>query len=124
MSAIQAFTIVDRRTSKPFALRVRERPAVVSFHNRRNACYTALAIERREGANFRETDPYTLVSLGGEELADEDPQHLFLRAYEDFGTLLEECSADQADTLFITNLEAAPGESIQFYGELFRTDES
>ena len=121
MSVIQAFTIVDRRTSKPFTLRVRDRPAVISFRDRRNACYTALAIERREIENFAETDPYTLVSLGGGEVADEDPKHLFLRAYEDFTALLEECAKDESDTMFITSLETSPGEAIEFYGKLFQT---
>ena len=66
------------------------------------------------------TDPYTLVSFVSEN--DEDPSNHFLRAYEDFASLLEECKLSESDAMFITGLETPPDDSIQFYGELFSTE--
>jgi hypothetical protein len=120
MSIIQAFTIVDRRTTRPYTLHVRERPAVMSFQSQRNACYVALAIETREALGMQPSEPYTLLSLG-DDIADEGPVHHFLQAYEDFETLLEDCKLKESDALFITEIETVADEPIQFTGELFHT---
>ena len=120
MSAIQAFTIVDRRTSKPYTVRLRERPAVMSVHSHRNACYVAFAIEASE--SLRESDPYTLVSLR-EDPDDEDPKFHFLRAWEDFSTLLEDCKLEEMDAMFVTALETPGDGPIEFHGEIFSTEE-
>ena len=120
MALLQAFTVVNRATGRPFTLQVRDRPAVMSFSTHRNACYVALAIEHRASLAIPPSDPYTLVSLAKE--TDEDPSNHYLRAYEDFASLLEECKLCKSDAMFITGLETPPDDSIQFYGELFCTD--
>ena len=96
-------------------------PVVLSFHNRRNATYVARAIEVREALNMAPSDPYTLMSLS-RAVEDEDPQHHYLQAYEEFSSLLEVCQSKESDTLFVTEMETPEQEPIEFYGELFSTE--
>jgi hypothetical protein len=120
MSSIQAFTIIDRRTNKPYTLTIRNRPAVMSFRKYSNAHYTANAIEERENMKLHPQEPYTLLSIKGDP--ESDPKHHYLRGYEEFATLLEKCKLIDSDTMFITDIETPPNKSIEFYGELFSTE--
>ena len=119
-AAIQAYIIVDRRTNKPYTLNIRNRPAVISFHKYSNAHYIAHAIEERENLKLDLHEPYTLLSIKGDP--ESDPKHHYLRAYEEFASLLENCKLIESDAMFITDIETPPNKSIEFYGELFSTE--
>jgi len=112
MSAIQIFTIVDRRTSRPFTLRVRQRPAVVAFRTYPNALLTARAIEARDGA------AYDLIPA---EFSLDPPEHHFLQAWESYAALVESCRRDDSDVLYCSHIIAEPGESIEFTGHVQST---
>jgi len=120
MFAIQAFTIVDRRTKKPYTLNIRNRPAVIAFHKYSNAQYIAHAIEEREYMKLGPHEPYTLLSIKGDP--ESDPKHHYLQAYEEFASLLENCKLIDSDAMFITDIETPINNSIELYGEHFSTE--
>jgi len=76
MAAVRFFTIVDRRTDTPFALRLANRPAVVAFKHFQNAHLTAKSIEMREVVQGTMSETYDLVPAE----AVGEPEHHFLRA--------------------------------------------
>jgi hypothetical protein len=118
MSAIQIFTIVDMRTSKPFTLRVRQRPAVVAFRTYPNALLTARAIEARDGAAGTRAETYDLIPA---EFSLDPPEHHFLQAWESYAALVESCRRDDSDVLYCSHIIAEPGESIEFTGHVQST---
>jgi hypothetical protein len=112
MALVQIYTIVDRRTSKPFTLRVRQRPAVVAFRTYPNALLTAHAIELRDRTS---TETYDLVPA---DFSLDAPEHHFLQAWESYTALVEACKQGGADVLYCSHLCAEPGESIEFTGHV------
>jgi hypothetical protein len=120
MSIIQAYTIVDRRTSMPFALRFRQRAAVVAFRTYPNALLTAHAIERRQSVMGTMAETYDLVPA---EFTVAEPEHHYLKAWESYQQLVECCRSDDMDILYCTHLESSPGESIEFTGRVQTTEE-
>lgn len=113
MSLIKAYTIVDRRTNQAFALQFRHRPALVAFREHAHAHLSARAVERREQVlgTMAETD-----SLFAADESLPEPAFHFIKGWESYDTLLEECHADELDLMFCTDVESRQGEALEFSG--------
>jgi hypothetical protein len=116
MAAIQLYTIVDRRTSQPFLLRVRNRAAVVAFRTHTCAHLTARAIEQRESVMGTMAETYDLVPAPDSLV---EPMHHYLQAWESFDSLAESCARDELDILCCAYVDAQPEESIEFIGSVY-----
>lgn len=118
MAAIQAYTIVDRRTSEPFALRIRQRAAMVAFRTYPNALLTARAVESAELHRETMSEAYDLLPA---EFSLDPPANLFIQAWESYEALLEFGACNDMDVMYCESLDARPGESIEFNGHVQST---